>query len=71
MTGAELRELRHGKRMSALEFGRWLGYKGQPENISTTIRRYERRALLPATVEQRVRSTLAANEQTRHIAARS
>jgi transcriptional regulator with XRE-family HTH domain len=41
LTAAEFKKIRHGLGLSVVGFGRALGYEGQPNTISTTIRRYE------------------------------
>ena len=41
MTGAELKAIRARLGMDALEFARWLGYRGPDSTVVRTLRRYE------------------------------
>ena len=41
MTGAELKRIRHRLGLSAIAWGRALGYLGEDATVSVTVRRYE------------------------------
>jgi hypothetical protein len=41
MTGAEMNEIRRRLKLNVVEFGVELGYSGNAQTISSTIRRYE------------------------------
>ena len=55
MTGDEMRAIRKRMGMSAVEFGRALGYRSSYNTIKVKIQRYERFKEVPAPVVVRVR----------------
>jgi transcriptional regulator with XRE-family HTH domain len=41
MTGPELKAIRHKLGLSTVEMGRAIGYEGQDNTVSVTVRKYE------------------------------